>query len=90
MLEWRRCDTNGVMKKMKLTAVAAASALVLPLGLNSCQNFDSTPKNDAATGALIGAGVGAAVAGEGNRLKGAAIGSAVGGAGGYAVGSARR
>lgn len=77
------------MKNMKLTALAAASALFLPFGLNSCQNFDSTEKNDAATGALIGAGLGAAVAGEGDRLKGAAIGGALGGAGGYAVGSAR-
>lgn len=42
----------------------------------------------AAGGAAIGAGVGALVAGDGNRGTGALIGGAVGGLGGAAIGSA--
>jgi hypothetical protein len=75
------------MKMLQLKTAAVLS--VLALSLSSCSNYDSQPKNDAATGALLGAGIGAAVAGDGNRLGGAAIGAAVGGAGGYGVGKAR-
>ena len=74
---------------MKTITFSALVGLVLPLSLNSCTNFDSQPKNDAATGALIGAGLGAAVAGDGDRLKGAALGGALGGAAGYGIGKAR-
>ena len=73
------------MLQLKIAAVLS----VLAFGLSSCSNYDSQPKNDAATGALIGAGIGAAVAGDGDRLGGAAIGAAIGGAGGYGVGKAR-
>ena len=75
------------MKMLQLKTAAVLS--VLALSLSSCSNYDSQPKNDAATGALIGAGIGAAVAGDGDRLGGAAIGAAVGGAGGYGIGKAR-
>ena len=75
------------MKMLQLKIAAVLS--VLALSLSSCSNYDSQPKNDAATGALIGAGIGAAVAGDGDRLGGAAIGAAVGGAGGYGIGKAR-
>lgn len=48
-----------------------------------------TPTQKGATGgAAIGAGVGALVAGDGNRATGALIGGAVGGLGGAAIGSA--
>ena len=76
------------MNMFQTTAIVACSALLLPLSLNSCSNYDSKPKNNAATGALIGAGLGAAVAGDGDRAQGALLGGAIGGAAGYGVGKA--
>ena len=69
------------MKYTKL--LLAASSLY---GLASCSNFDSRQQNDAATGALLGAGAGALIADD-NKLGGAALGGALGGAAGYVVGS---
>lgn len=57
--------------------------------LSSCTNFDTRTKNDAATGALIGAGAGALIGDNDNRAGSAAIGAALGGAAGYAVGANR-
>ena len=78
-----------VMKLIPFKPAAILTAFVLSISLNSCSNYDSQPKNDAATGALIGAGIGAAVAGDGDRLGGAALGAAAGGALGYGVGKTR-
>ncbi len=47
----------------------------------------SPTQKGAATGAAAGAGIGALVAGDGNRGTGALIGGAVGGLGGAAIGS---
>lgn len=74
------------MKMFQLKAAVACAALLLPISLNSCSNFDSQPKNDAATGALLGAGLGAAIGGD---AEDAVLGAALGGAAGYGVGKAR-
>lgn len=74
------------MKISKLTAAVACAALLLPFSLNSCSNFDSQPKNDAASGALMGAAAGALIGGD---VEDAALGAAIGGAAGYGVGKAR-
>ena len=72
---------------MKHTKTLFAAACLY--GLASCSNYNTRAQNDAATGALLGAGAGALIADDGNRLGGAALGGALGGAAGYAVGSAR-
>ena len=77
------------MKRIKPLLTTAIAALLIPCSLNSCTTFNAQPKNDAATGALIGAGLGAAVAGDDDRLKGAALGGVLGGAAGYGIGKAR-
>lgn len=70
--------------KYLILLVSAAS-----LALSSCANYQNQAQNDAATGALIGAGAGALLSDDDNRVGGAAIGAALGGAAGYAVGSNR-
>ena len=74
------------MKLIKHSAIPVISALFIALTASSCSNYDTNTKNKAATGSLIGAGVGAAVAGDGNRVGGALLGGAIGAAGGAAVG----
>ena len=71
------------MKYIKL--LLAASCLS---GLASCSNFDNRRQNDAATGALIGAGAGALIDDD-SRVGGAALGGLLGGAAGYGVGALR-
>ena len=71
---------------MKYTKLLLAASCLY--GLSSCANFESREQNDAATGALIGAGAGALIADD-NKLGGAALGGVLGGAAGYAVGTAR-
>ena len=66
-----------------VTLLFAVSCLT---GLSSCSNYNTRSQNNAATGALLGAGAGALIADDGNRLGGAAIGGALGGAAGYATG----
>lgn len=78
------------MKKpsiQKLFVLPAAIA-ALTFGVSSCGNYDSAAKNDAGTGAILGAGAGAIIGHQsGNAGKGAALGGLLGGAGGYAVGN---
>jgi outer membrane lipoprotein SlyB len=63
--------------------------LISALALSSLLSFTAcTPtQKGATTGAAAGAGIGALVAGDGNRGTGALIGGAVGGLAGAAVGS---
>lgn len=75
-----------LMKAFKISAIPVLSALFLSFSASSCSNYDTNTKNKAATGSLIGAGVGAAVAGKNNRVGGALLGGAIGAAGGAAVG----
>ena len=54
----------------------------------SCESLPGTRTQQSTTiGAATGAVLGAAVAGEGNRLGGALLGAAVGAAGGYLIGA---
>lgn len=77
------------MKNIRKSLIAGSLALVLPVSFTSCTNFNTRAKNDAATGALLGAGAGAALGGDGDRVEGALLGGALGGAAGYAVGKSR-
>ncbi|MDB4265357.1 glycine zipper domain-containing protein [bacterium] len=75
---------NNIVKK----SVLSLSAALIGLGSVSCGNYNSAAKNDAATGAILGAGAGAIIGNQsGSATEGAAIGAALGGLGGYAVGN---
>ncbi|MGC6467157.1 MAG: glycine zipper family protein [Akkermansiaceae bacterium] len=74
------------MKIFKVTSLVASVALFLPISLASCTNYDTRAKNDAATGALMGAAAGAIIGGD---TEDAVLGAAIGGAAGYGVGKAR-
>ena len=69
---------------MKYTKTLLAASCLY--GLASCSTYGTRQQNDAATGALLGAGAGALIADD-NKLGGAALGGVLGGAAGYAVGS---
>lgn len=74
-----------VIKKLFILPAAIAA---LSFGASSCANYDSAAKNDAGTGALLGAGAGAIIGNHSGRTtQGAAIGAALGGGAGYAVGN---
>lgn len=75
-----------LMKIFKVTSLVASVALFLPISLASCTNYDTRAKNDAATGALMGAAAGAIIGGD---TEDAVLGAAIGGAAGYGVGKAR-
>lgn len=78
------------MKQLNLQklAILPAAIAALSFGTSSCANYDSAAKNDAATGALLGAGAGAIIGKQsGNTGKGAALGGLIGGGAGYAVGN---
>lgn len=62
-------------------------AFILALAVTSTFISCTPTQKGAATGAAAGAGIGALVAGDGNRGTGALIGGAVGGLGGAAIGS---
>ena len=72
-------------KHLFVVSIAVCAAFA---PLSSCTNFDTRAKNDAATGALIGAGAGALLSDD-NRAGGALIGGAVGGGAGYLYGRSR-
>lgn len=70
------------MKKLTILAISA-----LGLTLSSCSNYNTPEANNAATGALIGGGVGALTGSDGAETRrNAAIGAAVGGGAGYLYG----
>lgn len=67
------------MKKIALITLSLSA-----FAFTSCTNFDTRRQNNAATGALIGAGVGAATGDNGQEARrNAAIGAGIGGAAGY-------
>ncbi len=67
----------------KLTALSLTAALLVPVGLTSCE----TPGEGAKTGAIVGAGIGALTRGD---LRGAIQGAAIGAASGAILGKLNR
>jgi hypothetical protein len=73
-------------RRYVVTLVAAS--LVGSLGVAGCENLPGNEKSQGTViGGLAGAGAGALIGGEDNRLIGALIGGAVGAGGGYLVGA---
>ena len=62
-------------------------SVIAVFAVGSCSNYRTPEANAAATGGLIGAGVGAAVSDD--PLAGAAVGGAAGAGAGYLYGASR-
>lgn len=81
---------RNIRKSMKITGAALAAALLIAPGCAT--NPDGTKEYKrtaigALSGAAVGAGAGALIAGRGDRGKGALIGGAIGAVGGGAIGN---
>lgn len=73
---------------MRRTITASASIALLAFGSLGCENLPGNRQTQGAViGGVAGAGAGAVVGGEDNRLLGAIIGGALGAGGGYLIGA---
>ena len=72
---------------MKASTQIKIAILAVTFVSGSCSIFSTPEANSAATGSLIGAGIGAVVADE--PLEGAALGGAAGAGAGYLYGASR-
>jgi len=82
-----RTKKDSVRMLSRLAIISLSGLALLSAG---CTTEDRIGGQATGIGALIGAGAGALLAGDGDRGKGAAIGALLGGAGGAAVGNKQK